>query len=68
MEVHGKVISIPLCATNRISAPHIAESILERGATDVIFMNQGRQPLNCIMREIQGRSCKSSRSNADNTK
>mmetsp|Transcript_67262 Transcript_67262/g.99695 ORF Transcript_67262/g.99695 Transcript_67262/m.99695 type:complete len:818 (+) Transcript_67262:730-3183(+) len=33
-----KVVSIPLCATNRINAPHIAESILERGDSDMISM------------------------------
>jgi len=33
-----KIVSIPLCATNRINAPHIAESILERGDSDMVSM------------------------------
>lgn len=33
-----KIVSVPLCATNRINAPHTAESILENGSADLISM------------------------------
>ncbi len=32
------VVSVPLCATNRINAPSTVESILENGSADLISM------------------------------
>lgn len=33
-----KIVSIPLCATNRINAPTTAESILASGSADLVSM------------------------------
>ena len=33
-----KIVSIPLCATNRINAPTTAESILASGSSDLVSM------------------------------
>ena len=32
------ILSIPLCTTNRINAPHVAENILKGGSADLISM------------------------------
>jgi len=33
-----KIVSVPLCATNRINAPHVADDIIARGDADLISM------------------------------
>ena len=33
-----KEVNIPLCATNRINMPHVAEQVLERGDADMVSM------------------------------